>query len=311
MKDKLRSLEEWIPFIIFLCMVIIFGILTQGQLFAPKNLMFIVEQTLNIVLAGLGLVFVAAIGGTDITQGSLVALAAAFGASVSVDVTPLMAIPVVILIGLTSGFVLGMVNAKFKVPSFMASLAMLIALRASVSLTLRARTIILPETLRTFDEMYVKVPVVIVLTLIAIYVFDFTPFGAYCRAIGENEKAARFTGINVNKVKVAAFMISGLSVGIASLFILARVGGASNVLGVGYEMRILMALFIGGIPVRGGSGTKVYKMIVGAFLITLLENGLTISGISGSMIQMIRGLILLSVVYIMIISKKRISLENQ
>ena len=72
-------------------------------------------------------------------------------------------------------------------------------------------------------------------------------------------------------------------------------------------MRVMMAMFIGGIPVEGGSGTRLYKMIVGAFMITLLENGLVLTGSSGSITQLIRGIVLLAVVYITIISKKMVS----
>ena len=147
----------------------------------------------------------------------------------------------------------------------------------------------------------------IILIVIVWYVFNYTPFGAYCRAIGENENAVKFAGVPVTKIKIIAFGLSGLFTGIASVFVLARVGGCSTTLGLGFEMRVMMAMFIGGIPVEGGSGTRLYKMIVGAFMITLLENGLVLTGSSGSITQLIRGIVLLAVVYITIISKKMVS----
>lgn len=307
MKKIKDNFEALLPFLILAVMVILFSILTGGQIFAVNSLRTLVKQTLNIILAGLGMTFVVALGGTDITQGSLVGLCAAFAASIGADYSIPMAFVASILVGTASGMFLGVVNARFKVPSFMASLAMLIALRAMVSSILGSRSVILPEALRRLDQFYISVPVVIILALIICYLFNFTPFGAYCRAIGENENAVKFAGVNVTLVKIAAFAMSGLMTGIAALFVLARVGGSSNILGVGFEMRIMMAMFIGGIPVSGGSGTKIHKMLIGAFMITLLESGLVMSGCSGSITQLIRGIVLLAVVYITIQTKKRLA----
>lgn len=305
MKKKKFNLQELLPFIILIVLVIIFSITTQGRVFTANNILMMVKQTLNVIIAGLGLIFVACMGATDITQGSLVAVCAAIGVITATDYSTVLAAPVAILIGALSGLILGVVNAKFKVPSFMASLAMLIGLRGLVSAILGSRSVMLPASLLKLDDTSMKLPIVILLLLIISYIFNKTPFGFYCKAIGENENAVRFSGVNVTKIKIFAFMLSGLMTGVASMFVLARVGGSSNVLGIGYEMRILMAMYIGGVPVRGGMGTKVYKLIVGAFMITLLESGLSISGVGGSYTQMIRGIVLLLVVYIMGVLQRR------
>ena len=305
MKKNNIKMEELLPFIFLIILVILFSITTGGRAFSANNMVMMMKQTLNVIIAGLGLIFVASMGATDITQGSLVAVCAAAGVIAAVDYSVFLAAPAAILAGLASGLFLGVINARFKVPSFMASLAMLIGLRGLVSAILGARSVMLPISLLKLDNTSVKLPIVIVLVLIITYVFNKTPFGFYCKAIGENENAVRFSGINVTKVKLAAFAISGLMTGVASMFVLARVGGSSNVLGIGYEMRILLAMYIGGVPVRGGTGAKIYKLIIGAFMITLLESGLTISGVGGSYTQMIRGFALLFVVYIMGILQRR------
>lgn len=306
MKKIKDNFEALLPFLILAVLAVLFSILTGGRIFAVGSLRTLVKQTLNIIIAGLGMTFVTAMGGTDITQGSLVGLCAAFAASIGADYSIPLAVAASVLAGIVSGLFLGVVNARFKVPSFMASLAMLIALRAMVSSILGSRSVILPEALRRLDQFNISVPAVIIMVLLIYYLFNFTPFGAYCRAIGENENAVRFVGVNVTLMKIAAFGISGLMTGIAALFVLARVGGSSNVLGVGFEMRIMMAMFIGGIPVSGGSGTKIHKMLIGAFMITLLESGLVMSGCSGSITQLVRGIVLLAVVYITIQAKKRV-----
>lgn len=298
-----KNMETSIPFIVLLLLLVIFTITTKGKLFTGSNLTTIVRQTLNNIIAALGLLFVAALGGTDITQGSLAGLAGACATMVALSTNNLLlSFAAAIGVGLLSGFFLGAANGKFKVPSFMCSLSMLIALRAMVTIALGGSSIgiVIPDFIKALDSMLIKIPVVIVLVVVVVYIYNYTPFGAYCRAIGENENAVVFSGLNVTKVKIAAFTLSGLFTGIASMFVLARVGGCSTTLGLGFEMRILMAMFIGGIPVKGGEGTKVYKLIVGAFIISLLENGLVLSGSSGAVTQMVRGVVLLLVVYIML-----------
>ena len=302
MKKVKDNFETLLPFTILVLMVIFFAAITKGNIFSVNSFRTLIKQTLNIIIAGLGGIFVTSMGGTDITQGSLVGLCAAFAAAIGADISVPLAMAVSVAVGIASGLFVGVVNAKFKVPSFMVSLAMLIALRAMVSTALGNRSVILPEALRQLDQFYISVPVVIILIVLISYLFNYTRFGSYCRAIGENENAVKFTGVNVTLIKIAAF---GL-LGIAALFVLARVGGSSNVMGVGFEMRIMMAMFIGGIPVSGGMGTKIYKMQIGAFMITLLESGLVMAGCSGSITQLIRGIVLLVVVLITIKAKERL-----
>lgn len=302
-------MDALLPFIILTAMLLLFTFTTGGAIFSGNNLMLILKQTLNVIIAALGMIFVAALGATDITQGSLVGFAGACATVAAIGHGLVPAVVMAIVAGLLSGCFLGIVNARFKVPSFMCSLSMLIALRSMATVVMGGSSsgLTVPSFIIALDNNFIKIPVVVLLIVIIWYVFNYTPFGACCRAIGENENAVKFSGVNVTKIKVVAFALSGMFTGIASLFVLARVGGCSTTLGLGFEMRVMMAMFIGGIPVEGGSGTKLYKMLVGAFMITLLENGLVLSGSSGSITQLIRGIVLLAVVYVTILTKKKMA----
>lgn len=313
MKKQGRNIETMLPFLILVLMLVIFTITSKGSIFSGKNLLVILKQTLNTIIAALGMLFVAALGGTDITQGSLIGFAGACGTVAALRYGFVPGILIAVLCGLCSGLFLGTVNAKFKVQSFMVSLAMLIALRALGTVAMGGSTsgLTVPDSIKALDNNAIKIPVVILLIMVVSYVFNKTPFGTYCRAIGENENAVKFAGINVTKIKIIAFALSGLFTGIASMFVLARVGGCSTTLGLGFEMRVMMAMFIGGVPVEGGDGTKLYKIILGAFTITLLENGLVLTGTSGSVTQLIRGIVLLAVVCLTIHLKKEIAKANQ
>lgn len=306
---KLKKQSDVVlPVLFLLVMLIVFGITTGGNIFTGSNLLVILKQTLNVIIAGLGMIFVAAMGATDITQGSLVGFAGACATVVAISYGMVPSILMAVAAGTASGIFLGLVNARFKVPSFMCSLAMLIALRALSTVAMGGSTSghVIPEFIIALDELAIKIPVVIILIVIVAYVFHFTPFGANCRAVGENENAMRFAGINVTRTKVIAFALSGLFTGIASIFVLARVGGCSTTLGLGFEMQIMMAMFIGGIPVSGGSGTKLYKILIGAFTINILENGLVLTGSSGAITQLLRGIVLLAVVYLTDLAKRQL-----
>lgn len=292
-------LADAMPFIILLIILVGFGIATKGALFARNNLMALFNQSVATIVAGLGMMFVAAIGGTDITHGSLAAVAGAFAAMACSSLGSWSAFPVAILVGAASGLILGTVNARLKVPSFMASLAILIAFRAFVSLILSTKVVFATGVISAMGRFWPRLIVTVLLIAVLGYVMECTWFGQYCRAIGENELAMQYAGINTARIKIAAFMISGAMAGIASIYLLGRVGGASNGIGSGFEMQVMMAMFIGGIPVTGGMRTRTYKLVLGAPMVIILENGLVMCGTSGSVTQLVRGIVLLAVVYLM------------
>lgn len=297
MKKKI-NIANVMPVIILVALFAVFAVITRGEILKRSNLLAIVNQSVATIIAGLGMMFVISLGGTDITAGSLVALAGTLAAMAGSSLGFGFAWLAAIGVGIASGLFLGIVNTKFKVSSFMASLAMLMALRALVNWILNSRVVMASKAIRALDGFEYKIPILIVLILIIGYVFKFTPFGYYCRAIGENENAMKFIGIPVSRIKIFAFIISGVMASIAGIFAVARVGGASNTMGASFEMRVMMAMFIASIPVSGGSGTKIYKLIIGAFTILILESGLTFCGASGAVTQGIRGLVLMAVVYL-------------
>lgn len=291
------NINAWLPILIFVLIFAIFAILTGGIILSANNLKDIFNQSVATIIAALGMLFVAAMGGTDITTGVVVALAGCFGLMAAQDTgNSFLFILVSVAIGIASGLLMGYVNAKRKVNSFMASLALLIAYRAVVNLVLSNKSYYLPDDLYVIDSTGFKVVAVIIMVGVIVYIWNFTRLGNYVRGIGENETAIKYTGVNVDRVKIVAFVISGLMAAIAGIFTVARLGGTSNTLGSGFEMKVMMALFIGGVPVQGGEGSKVYKLIFGALTITMLEKGLVLCGLESGVTQLVRGLVLLAAV---------------
>lgn len=299
MKKKINfNVNAWLPVIIFVLIAAIFGAATGGQLFGTTNLMNIFNQSAATIIAGLGMIFVASMGSTDITCGAIVGVASCLACMAAEKAGALVMLPIALGVGVVTGLLVGIIVGKFKVNSFMTTLAVMMAYRAFATLLVNNKAYLVPESMKFIDNFGFKLAAVIVLVLAITYVFKYTRLGTYVRGIGENENAIRHVGVNVEAIKIAAFAICGLMAGIAAIFTVVRVGGTNNTIGQGFEMRVMMALFIGGIPVQGGSGSKIYKLIFGAPTIIMLENGLVLCGASGGTTQLVRGLVLLAAVWL-------------
>lgn len=293
MKRSKVSIDALMPLIIFAAITLLFAILTKGRVFAGNNLMNIVNQSVPYFLAGLGMIFVTAMGGTDITCGAIIGLAGAGGAYAALVYGVWAMFPVAILVGAVIGFLNGVIISKFKVSSFMCTLAMLLAIRAVLNWWLHTTVFICNSEMLVIDTLAVKLVILACIFLVFGFIFRFTPFGEYTRGIGENELAMEFTGISVTSVKIIAYTISGLLAGVAGVFAVVRLGGASNTMGAGVEMKVMMCMFLASIPVQGGSGTRIYKLFIGVLTYFILDNGLTLLGGTSNLNQFVRGIVVI------------------
>ena len=298
------------PLIIFFVITLAAVILTGGQVFAVNNILNIINQAVPYLLAGVGMIFAVAMGGTDITCGSIIGLAGTAGAYAALNIGFWAMFPAAILVGAAVGLLNGIVISKFKVPSFMCTLAMLLAIRAVLNWWLQSQVFICNEQMLKLDNLGIKLLIALVVLIIFGYIFRFTPFGEYTRAIGENELAMEFTGTSVSLVKIVAYTLSGLLAGIAGIFVVVRLGGASNTMGAGVEMKVMLCMFLASIPVQGGSGTRIYKLIIGVMTYFMLDNGLTLLGGTSNVNQLIRGVILILALIITRVAIEKNEMRN-
>lgn len=209
---------------------------------------------------------------------------------------------VALAIGMGIGAMNGVINAKFKVPSFMETLALLIGLRGIINFIQNKVGIshAAPAVLM-LQKQYIKIPLLILILVVSWYLLERTSFGAGVKSIGENEIVAKSVGKPINKIKILCFMLSGLTAGIAGFFIIARSGGTSTTMGTMFEMKTLIAIYVGGVLVRGGSTASTYKMISGCFVFTIIENGLKIMGFGSSEVaELVEGILLMVILFITI-----------
>ena len=155
---------------------------------------------------------------------------------------------------------------------------------------------------------YRGLPNVLVVMAVLILLFDFvtrrTTLGRRIYALGGNEKAARLSGIDTRRLSFYAFMNMGALAGLAGLVFAARLNTATPKAGLGFELDVIAACFIGGASASGGVG-KVTGAVIGAFVMGVMNNGMSIMGIGIDYQQVIKGLVLLAAVFIDVYHKNR------
>ncbi|MDR2530571.1 MAG: ABC transporter permease [Oscillospiraceae bacterium] len=297
---KKLKLQDVVPFAAFIVIFVFFTIASGGKMLSAYNLRILLDQSMITIVVGLGVLFVAAQGSIDLSVGVNVAFSGVLATHISLRLSaPWLLIPAALAISAAVGLVIGVIVSKLKVSSFMTTIAMLIGIRGVVNyIQTKIGVEYLDVSLKILNEPYVKIPLFIAVTAVMAYLFEFTKLGRYSRAIGENETTARSVGVPVEKMKIAVFLLSGLLAGVGAIFTLISVGGSTNTMGNFLEMKVAMAIFLGGVLVTGGASARIYKVLLGAFSITIIVNGLALIGKSESQIsETVEGILLLLILY--------------
>ncbi|SHH87903.1 ribose transport system permease protein [Sporobacter termitidis DSM 10068] len=305
---KKIKLQTIVPFIAFAVIFLFFTIASKGKMVSAYNLGMLIDQSMVIIIIGSGMLFVVAQGSIDLSVGVNLALSGVIGMwAATATGIPLLLIPVSLAVGAIIGLFNGAIVSMLKVPSFILTIALLIGVPGIVHLIqTQIGAQYLSSSLRFLNMPAVKIPLFIVIVALMAVVFEFKKSGRYCRAIGENETVPKFVGVPITKVKILAFMLSGLMAGVGSIFSILTVGGTSQTMGSFMEMKVAMAMFLGGVLVTGGTSAKIYKMLLGSFSITIIVNGLAIIGYPESQTsESVEGILLLLILIVTIIATGR------
>ena len=254
---------------------------------STANSMNILRQTsINLVLA-CGMTFVILTAGIDLSVGSILAVAAVMGMLTSLPGhLPVLSLPVFLLTGLVLGLFNGVLVAGFKINPFVVTLGTMTSLRGAAYLFADGTTV-LNRDIPSFEWLgngaFLSVPwliwVAIGVVLVSWFVLRQTVLGLHIYAVGGNPQAARLTGIKVSSVLLFVYSISGLFSGIGGAMSASRLYGANGNWGTGYELDAIAAVVLGGTSLMGGVGS-VWGTVVGALIIGVMNNGLTIIGLS-------------------------------
>jgi ribose transport system permease protein len=255
-----------------------------------KNLYNITRNVTFVAIIALGMTLVIITGGIDLSVGSVLALcsmvlAVVMNAGYSIEVGIAASLATALAVGAFNGFLIAYVG----LPSFVVTLGMLSVAR-SLAMVASGNTVVFEfgpdhDLLLAvgggawFFGIANPVMYMIVLGLLTGFVLRFTRFGRHVFAIGGNEHAATLTGVPVKPIKVAVYMISALSAGIAGIVQTGWLGAVTTNIGTGMELQVIAAAVIGGANLAGGGGTAL-GAIIGAMLIEVIRNSLGLLGIN-------------------------------
>ncbi|HWV85474.1 MAG TPA: ABC transporter permease [Capillimicrobium sp.] len=292
--------RQYVVYVAFLLILAFFAITLHDDGFLTSdNLLNIARQTAPITVMAVGVVFVLSAGEIDLSIGSVVALAALVGAIVLRDVGLVAGIAAGLGVGAAVGLVNGLFVTGLRLPSFLVTLATmgLVAGLARWTTDLEAVAVVNDTFTNVFGSGDVgPIPGLVVWTIAIValghFVYRHRRFGAHVLAIGDNADAARVTGINVNRVRLAVLVISGTAAGLAGLLYLGRVQAASYTLGVSDLLIVIAAVVIGGTRLFGGAGSVV-GALVGSLIMGMLTNGLILMGLDSNQQMVAQGVLLL------------------
>ncbi|HST53748.1 MAG TPA: ABC transporter permease [Pyrinomonadaceae bacterium] len=295
--------------LVALVAVTIFAAARYESFWTEENLTNVLRQNSMLGLVALGMTFVILTGGIDLSVGSLVAVAGVVAASLAgrgVAVALLAGVGCATALGLANGAVI----AKARIQPFIVTLAMMIAARGLALVYTQEKTVSVPVAAQGFRELgrgkidlgLLSLPY-LVLILIAAYVFawlvlNYTRFGRHTYALGDSEEAARLMGLNVGRVTMGVYTLSGALAGLAGVMLASRLGTGQPVAGLGWELDAIAAVVVGGTLLTGGQG-GVGSTLVGVLLLALIFNIFNLEGwISPWWQSVLRGVILLAVVIV-------------
>lgn len=313
-KPYTANLKRFQSLIALAILCIIISVLSDKFLTMDNGWNILRQISVNICIS-VGMTLIVLTAGIDLSVGSILALCGAITAGllkngislVSADTfigfTLLGALLAGILIGSLLGLFNGFVITKFRVPSFVATLAMLTIARGLTMLWTKGHPISNLgadfSVIGTGWFLGIPVPVWIagVVVLLAVFLTQQTRLGRYIYAIGGNENAAVLSGINISKVKMIVYSIAGGLAAIGGIIVTSRLDSAQPNAGTGYELDAIAAVVIGGTSLSGGKGS-VWGTVMGAIIIGVLNNGLVLLNVSPFWQQVVKGGVILIAVII-------------
>jgi len=320
LNDKQKDLIQKFAALGSLLVLIIMFSATSDAFFTVSNGMTVALQVTSIAYLGLGATCVIITGGIDLSVGSVLALS---GVAAALAVKAGVAVPLGMLLGVVVGGLCGIVNGlcvtRLKLPPFIATLGMMLVARGLALQITGARPVSdlgdafgelgngalfrvenigadgFPNVL--FPGIPYPVLLMIVLAVMVSIMLSRTTLGRHIYAVGSNAEAARLSGVNVARVTMFTYVLSGALAGLTGCVLMSRLVSGQPNEGVMYELDAIASAVIGGTSLIGGIGT-ISGTAIGAFVIGILRNGLNMNGVASFIQQIVIGLVILLTVWI-------------
>lgn len=307
MKNKRRlSIPRQCYLLIVLCSIVLLFSVGAPKYFTWPNISNIIANNFEIGLVAVAMSFVIIMGGMDMSVGSVVALSSILTGTFNITLG--FSLPVSILLALSAGLLIGLVNGLLVIWLKNAN-PMIITIGTMVLFSALATLITEGWTISGFDPAFevlsygrifgIRATILILIALICIgqWILTRTMLGNFLYCMGNNEQSAYFAGVKVEKVKLMVYALSGFTAALAGVFLTSRMQTSYPDAGSGYHMEAIACIVIGGASIAGGEGDMIGTMI-GFLIIAALKNGLSLMGISSLTQMVFTGIVLIFTIWI-------------
>ncbi|MCK9312013.1 MAG: ABC transporter permease [Bacteroidales bacterium] len=295
-KNKYDFFGKFGIFFILLVTLVV-GSFCSNVFLRPRNIMNVVRQNSTIGIVACGSLLVLICGEVDLSPGSVAAFAGCLGAMTMAKTGNVFLAGLVgIVLGTAIGFLNGFVITKFRIPSFIMTLATQLIARGAILALTDAKPFSGLKGFVWYGQGYVgPMPVPILIWLVCIFftwlLLNRLRTGRYIYAAGGNANAAKASGINVDAIKMKAFAFGGMMAGLGGVILMARVNSGQPTGGEGLEFSAITAVILGGTSMSGGVG-NIYGTVAGALIIGFLTNIMTINNVNSYYQQIVQGVII-------------------
>lgn len=271
--------------LIILCIVMAF---LSDSFLSPGNFLTVINQIVYISLMSVGMTILFMLGAIDLSVGATLALSACVMGLLTNDynVPSVIAVLIALFISILCGLINGLLVTKVMLPPFVATLGTSYIFRGIAAIITDAKNaLVMPGWLRwaaagKIGNIFPRG----IIVLIVIYIFfwfllEKTSFGLKVKSIGGNEKAARLSGLKINRIKITAYVLTGLLCGVSGMMLAGRLNFTNSTMATGAELSCIVAGVVGGTSMNGGEGS-VWGTLLGSLLMGIINNGLNLLNVN-------------------------------
>lgn len=304
-KNIKKIFSDYSVLVALIILFVISSIVKGSEFLSINNITNILRNSVSIGIITIGMTAIIILGGIDLSVGSMMVLCGVvILAVINLTNSIVLGIMAGMLLGVVLGALTGAIIAKGKLPAFIVTLGAMSIYRSVAQYVLKGGGIISANKEYQLISNYeifnwsLSIFYWIILVLIAMFFMKYTRLGRYIYSVGSNEKATRFSGINVDKVKIATYALGGLFVALAAVVESSRLGSInSSSSGVAYEMDAIAAVVVGGTSMAGGKGA-IFGTFAGMLILGIMNNMMTLLGIPPFLVGAVKGgIIILAVLF--------------
>ena len=303
-KKKLINQINIYRSVLILLVICVFATILSPSFLSVTNLFNVFKQITVAGIVGCGMTFVILTGGIDLSVGSILGLSGVLASGVLASTgNTAVAVAVSLTVGIACGAVNGFFVSVCGIPPFISTLGMMTVLRGVILVYTKGSPIpIKSDAYKFFGKgsiagIPVPVIILIIVFLLAHYILTQTSYGRSVYAVGGNREAARLSGIRVKTSEFLVYTLNGLMCGMAGLILTARLGSAQSTSGTGIEMDAIAAVILGGTSLSGGVGF-VLPTVVGAMIMGIIDNILTLMNVNPHATNIVKGAVILIAVLV-------------